>query len=83
MFLYIQWTFCPVLLYEVWTYFPTILKRHILLFLGARFEFILDEDLKGAAACDDVKDALAAKISRERIGTEACCHYSIPSVEIA
>ncbi|KAJ1424920.1 Poly A polymerase, head domain [Sesbania bispinosa] len=37
---------------------------------GARFEFTLDEDLKGAAACDDVKDALAAKISRERIGTE-------------
>ncbi|XP_061366581.1 tRNA nucleotidyltransferase cca2-like isoform X1 [Gastrolobium bilobum] len=37
---------------------------------GARFGFTLDEDLKGAAACDDVKDALAAKISRERIGTE-------------
>ncbi|KAI4352890.1 hypothetical protein L6164_007098 [Bauhinia variegata] len=37
---------------------------------GARFEFTLDEDLKRAAACDDVKDALAAKISRERIGTE-------------
>ncbi|KAL2949132.1 hypothetical protein AAZX31_20G161500 [Glycine max] len=37
---------------------------------GARFEFTLDEDLKVAAACDDVKDALAAKISRERIGTE-------------
>ncbi|OIW12586.1 hypothetical protein TanjilG_04750 [Lupinus angustifolius] len=37
---------------------------------GARFEFTLDEDLKQAAACDEVKDALAAKISRERIGTE-------------
>ncbi|XP_057742480.1 tRNA nucleotidyltransferase cca2-like isoform X4 [Arachis stenosperma] len=37
---------------------------------GARFEFTLDEDLKVAAACCDVKDALAAKISRERIGTE-------------
>ncbi|KAF7844029.1 putative CCA tRNA nucleotidyltransferase 2 isoform X1 [Senna tora] len=37
---------------------------------GARFEFILDQDLKGAAACDEVKDALANKISRERIGTE-------------
>ncbi|KAL6499873.1 hypothetical protein OROGR_027783 [Orobanche gracilis] len=31
---------------------------------AARFEFTLDEDLKKAAACDDVKDALAAKISR-------------------
>ncbi|OAY23731.1 tRNA nucleotidyltransferase cca2 isoform X1 [Manihot esculenta] len=37
---------------------------------GARFEFILDEELKAAAACDDVKSALAAKISKERIGTE-------------
>ncbi|KAF7842240.1 putative CCA tRNA nucleotidyltransferase 2 isoform X1 [Senna tora] len=37
---------------------------------GASFEFILDEDLKGAAASDEVKHALAAKISRERIGTE-------------
>ncbi|KAK7270384.1 hypothetical protein RIF29_23478 [Crotalaria pallida] len=37
---------------------------------GARFEFTLDEDLKQAAACNEVKDALAAKISRERIGTE-------------
>ncbi|KEH43581.1 putative CCA tRNA nucleotidyltransferase [Medicago truncatula] len=37
---------------------------------GARFDFTLDEDLKGAAACDDVKNALAAKISRERVGTE-------------
>ncbi|KAK5832392.1 cca trna nucleotidyltransferase, mitochondrial [Gossypium arboreum] len=37
---------------------------------GARFDFTLDEELKKAAACDDVKTALAAKISRERIGTE-------------
>ncbi|KAJ7973923.1 CCA tRNA nucleotidyltransferase [Quillaja saponaria] len=37
---------------------------------GARFEFTLDEELKEAAASDDVKVALAAKISRERIGTE-------------
>lgn len=41
-------------------------------YLGARFEFILDEELKAAAACDDVKSALAAKISKERIGTEVC-----------
>ncbi|KAG6713589.1 hypothetical protein I3842_05G161000 [Carya illinoinensis] len=37
---------------------------------GARFGFILDEELKEAASCDEVKDALAAKISRERIGVE-------------
>ncbi|KAE8682317.1 Polynucleotide adenylyltransferase family protein isoform 4 [Hibiscus syriacus] len=37
---------------------------------GARFDFTLDEELKKAAACGDVKAALAAKISRERIGTE-------------
>ncbi|XP_048131301.1 tRNA nucleotidyltransferase cca2 [Rhodamnia argentea] len=37
---------------------------------GARFGFTLDEELKRAAASNDVKDALAAKISRERIGTE-------------
>ncbi|KAM1211024.1 hypothetical protein ACFX2I_002811 [Malus domestica] len=37
---------------------------------GARFGFILDEELKEAAACDEVKAALSAKISRERIGTE-------------
>lgn len=44
----------------------------ILVILGARFEFILDEELKVAAACMDVKTALAAKISKERIGTEVC-----------
>ncbi|XP_062172773.1 tRNA nucleotidyltransferase cca2 [Alnus glutinosa] len=37
---------------------------------GARFGFVLDEELKKAASCDEVKDALAAKISRERIGVE-------------
>ncbi|KAJ4701094.1 CCA tRNA nucleotidyltransferase [Melia azedarach] len=37
---------------------------------GARFGFVLDEELKKAAASDEVKAALAAKISRERIGTE-------------
>ncbi|OMO88926.1 hypothetical protein CCACVL1_08108 [Corchorus capsularis] len=37
---------------------------------GARFDFILDEELKKAAARDDVKKALEDKISRERIGTE-------------
>ncbi|GAV65734.1 PolyA_pol domain-containing protein [Cephalotus follicularis] len=37
---------------------------------GARFGFTLDEDLKKAAACDEVKTSLSAKISRERIGTE-------------
>lgn len=40
--------------------------------LGARFGFVLDEELKEAASCDEVKDALAAKISRERIGVEVC-----------
>ncbi|CAB4283094.1 unnamed protein product [Prunus armeniaca] len=37
---------------------------------GARFGFILDEELKEAASCHEVKAALSAKISRERIGTE-------------
>ncbi|XP_061994383.1 tRNA nucleotidyltransferase cca2-like isoform X1 [Rosa rugosa] len=37
---------------------------------AARFGFILDEQLKEAAACDEVKAALSAKISRERIGAE-------------
>nr|XP_029147194.1 CCA tRNA nucleotidyltransferase, mitochondrial-like isoform X3 [Arachis hypogaea] len=38
---------------------------------GGRFEFTLDEDLKVGAACGNVKDALAAKISRQRIETES------------
>ncbi|KAG9131695.1 hypothetical protein Leryth_009439 [Lithospermum erythrorhizon] len=37
---------------------------------GARFGFILDEDLKLAAADDDVRAAIAEKISRERVGHE-------------
>ncbi|KAK1591704.1 hypothetical protein Q3G72_012018 [Acer saccharum] len=37
---------------------------------GSRFVFILDEELKKAATSDEVKTALAAKISRERIGIE-------------
>ncbi|MBA0624028.1 hypothetical protein Godav_009438 [Gossypium davidsonii] len=49
---------------------------------GARFDFTLDEELKKAAACDDVKTALAAKISRERIGTEVILYYSMYLVEL-
>ncbi|KAL9245483.1 hypothetical protein vseg_019129 [Gypsophila vaccaria] len=37
---------------------------------GARFSFTLDEGLKEAAASDEVKTAIAEKISRERIGHE-------------
>ncbi|XP_074269188.1 tRNA nucleotidyltransferase cca2-like isoform X3 [Silene latifolia] len=37
---------------------------------GARFDFTFDEDLKKAAASDEVRDAIAEKISRERIGLE-------------
>ncbi|MQL88298.1 hypothetical protein Taro_020876 [Colocasia esculenta] len=37
---------------------------------GARFGFTLDEDLKKAAADEEVKAAIANKISRERIGHE-------------
>ncbi|KAL3503848.1 hypothetical protein ACH5RR_033689 [Cinchona calisaya] len=37
---------------------------------GARFNFALDEELKKAASDDDVKAAIADKISRERIGHE-------------
>jgi prolipoprotein diacylglyceryltransferase len=51
--------------------------RLILVILGARFGFVLEEELKEAAACDDVKNALKAKISKERIGTEVIftpCH---------
>lgn len=39
---------------------------------GARFKFTLDEELKKAAASDDVREALTAKISRERVGIEVC-----------
>ncbi|KAK9713731.1 hypothetical protein RND81_06G047600 [Saponaria officinalis] len=37
---------------------------------GARFSFTLDEGLKEAAASDEVRAAIAEKISRERIGHE-------------
>ncbi|KAK6116657.1 hypothetical protein DH2020_049591 [Rehmannia glutinosa] len=37
---------------------------------GARFGFVLDEELKIAAADNDVRAAIADKISRERIGHE-------------
>ncbi|XP_042032912.1 tRNA nucleotidyltransferase cca2-like [Salvia splendens] len=37
---------------------------------GARFGFLLDEELKKAAADDDVIAAIADKISRERVGHE-------------
>ncbi|KAK9169749.1 hypothetical protein Syun_001889 [Stephania yunnanensis] len=37
---------------------------------GARFEFVLDEELKKAATCNEVKVAISKKISRERIGIE-------------
>jgi len=43
-----------------------------LLILGARFSFVLDEALKEAAASDEVRSAIADKISRERIGHEVC-----------
>lgn len=46
------------------------LDSYLFLRAGARFGFILDEELKEAASCDEVKAALSAKISRERIGTE-------------
>lgn len=39
--------------------------------LGARFDFELAEELKEAAFDEEVKTALANKISRERIGHEA------------
>lgn len=39
---------------------------------GARFCFELDEELKKAASDEDVKAAIAEKISRERIGHEVC-----------
>nr|XP_010930817.1 putative CCA tRNA nucleotidyltransferase 2 [Elaeis guineensis] len=37
---------------------------------GARFGFVLDEDLKKAASDEEVRAAIADKISRERIGHE-------------
>jgi tRNA nucleotidyltransferase/poly(A) polymerase len=37
---------------------------------GARFGFKLEEELKNAASCEEVKEALGTKVSRERIGHE-------------
>jgi len=63
--------FCNIVV----SYLSKAKKKHCCLIcghLGARFGFVLDEELKKAASCDEVKDALAAKISRERIGVEVC-----------
>lgn len=49
----------------------------ILILSGARFGFLLDEELKVAAADEDVKTAIADKISRERIGHEVCFHMHL------
>jgi hypothetical protein len=38
--------------------------------LGARFGFELEDEVKEAASCDEVKIALGNKVSRERIGHE-------------
>lgn len=40
--------------------------------LGATFGFTLDAELKKAASDDDIKAAIADKISRERVGHEVC-----------
>uniref|UniRef100_A0A7N2M9M0 Poly A polymerase head domain-containing protein n=1 Tax=Quercus lobata TaxID=97700 RepID=A0A7N2M9M0_QUELO len=55
--------------YFFWMICYKLFEPSVLVFC-ARFGFLLDEDLKEAASCDEVKDALAAKISRERIGVE-------------
>ncbi|KAF9610722.1 hypothetical protein IFM89_024572 [Coptis chinensis] len=47
----------------------SLLTLHLTL-LGARFGFVLDKELKEAASSDEVKAAIADKISRERIGHE-------------
>ncbi len=45
--------------------------NHLLMcWLGARFGFKLEEELKSAASCEEVKEALGTKVSRERIGHE-------------
>lgn len=36
------------------TYFPAILKKCSSLLLDARFDFTLEEDLKGTTVCDHV-----------------------------
>ncbi|KAL6525238.1 hypothetical protein OROMI_030831 [Orobanche minor] len=50
---------------------------------GARFGFVLDEELKTAAADHDVRDALSSKISRERIGREIDLMISGPQPVMA
>ncbi|KAB2635563.1 CCA tRNA nucleotidyltransferase 2 [Pyrus ussuriensis x Pyrus communis] len=52
------------------TFMDDLLRVLRAICFGARFGFILDEELKEAAACDEVKAALSVKITRERIGTE-------------
>jgi hypothetical protein len=44
---------------------------------GARFGFLLDEELKEAAADEEVRSALGNKISRERIGHEVTIYCGI------
>lgn len=56
-------------MHQCWVFIPLFIDCG---YLGARFGFVLDEDLKEAAACDDVTTALDDKITRERIGTEVC-----------
>ncbi|XP_062017174.1 CCA tRNA nucleotidyltransferase, mitochondrial-like [Rosa rugosa] len=42
---------------------------------GAKFGFFLDDDIKKAAASDEVKAALMSKVSRDRINVEvSSCH---------
>lgn len=48
---------------------------------GARFGFVLDDELKGAASDEEVRSALANKISRERIGHEVISYCSEFSFE--
>jgi hypothetical protein len=51
------------------------LSDHVFVVPGARFCFELDEELGKAASDEDVKVAIAEKISRERIGHEVCLSY--------
>ena len=52
----------------------------LLVLIGARFRFILDEDLKLAASCDDVRATIGHKNSRERIGREVCSFFCMPLI---
>lgn len=42
---------------------------------GARFGFELEDEVKEAASCSEVKTALGSKVSRERIGHEVGIHF--------